>query len=89
MIAAENSPDTEANVEAECPEQDRIPGSENESEVESDPEMEMVTDTLKSTDSVELSRYSLRRQVAAPELLMLVKACLGSSSREGEGDVVK
>ena len=51
MIATENSPDTEANEEAECPEQDRIPGSKNESEVESDPEMEMVTDTMRSITS--------------------------------------
>ena len=85
----EDSSEAEVNSSPEN-EHIRTPDPENESESESDTEMEVVpivTETLRPAGSGGSDRYSLRRRVAAPQRLMLVKTCSGSSSPGGEGDV--
>ena len=66
---------------------ERAPDVEEESEVATDQETEEATDILRPTDTIGWNHYSLRRRVAAPERLMVVKARSRSSSPEGEGGV--
>lgn len=86
---AEDSSEAEVNSSPEN-EHVRTPDPESELEPEADTEMEVVpieTETLRPAGSGRSDRYSLRRRVAAPQRLMLVKTCSGSSSPGGEGDV--
>lgn len=83
---AEDSSDTEDRADEGC--EQVVPSNvEVESENERDPEMEVVTDTLRPAHPGGSHRYALRRRVAAPERLMLIETHSRSSFPEGEGDV--
>ncbi len=89
LLNVENSSDAESESETADDELSECDGTsevEEESEVEVDPGEEEVTVILRQSEPGELGRYSLRRRVAAPERLMVVKARSRSSSPEGEGD---